>query len=306
MPIVEEKRISISSGAGSHSHWLGVTWEQDAEECQQILSQDKTDWLIVDHYGLDELWERKLANCCRGIFVIDDLADRRHYCDLLLDQNLGRSKENYIALIPRNCEVFVGAKYALLRPEFIKWRDASLLRRVNPSLQRILITMGGVDQPNATGRVLETLENFPLSVDCQITVIMGATAPWLDDVKSKAVSMPWQTEVLVNVNDIARHMARSDLAIGAAGSTAWERCCLGLPTVMVILAGNQRDGAMALQDAGAGMVIGDITDIETKLGALITVAKSPEILKQMSVAAANICEGGAVKYIVDRLRQHYD
>ena len=103
--------------------------------------------------------------------------------------------------------------------------------------------MGGVDQGNATGRVLQALKDCALPPDCRITVVMGLTAPWLEDVRERAAQMPWPTEVVVNAGDMAQRMAESDLAIGAAGSTSWERCCLGLPTIMLVLADNQRPAA---------------------------------------------------------------
>ena len=115
--------------------------------------------------------------------------------------------------------------------------------------------MGGVDQNNATGAVLTTLGKCDLPADIQITVVMGPHAPWLADVQSAALEMPWPTEVKVGVKDMAQLMADSDLAIGAAGSTSWERCCLGLPSLMMVLADNQSAIAQALQDHGAATLI---------------------------------------------------
>lgn len=282
-----------------HADWLGVPWQQDAEECQRIIEPGSADWLIVDHYSLDSCWEQQLADSYSQLLVIDDLADRSHRCDFLLDQNLGRCKEDYLSLVPQHCQVFSGANYALLRPEFAQWREASLTRRTVPELKKILISMGGVDLPNATGRVLDVLKKSALSSDCQISVIMGATAPWLADVKMKAASMPWVTEVVVSVDDMAKRMALSDLAIGAAGSTSWERCCLGLPTLMVTLAQNQLAGASALQDAGAALLVGDVNDIENNLEQLIKLAGLKSKLKCMSEAASKLCDGGGSTAIVD-------
>ena len=131
-------------------------------------------------------------------------------------------------------------------PEFAALRAYSLQRRARPQLRQLLITMGGVDKDNATGEVLTALRVCPLPADCQITVVMGTTAPWLSEVEQLARDMPWPTRVLVGVNDMARLMAESDLAIGAAGATSWERCCLGLPTAMFVLAENQKYAAWLL------------------------------------------------------------
>lgn len=234
-----EKQEAENTAEPAHSTWLGVAQEQDAAACIAIMHGLQPDWLIVDHYALDALWERALQPYYRKLMVIDDLADRSHLCDLLLDQNLGRQAQDYYNLVPAHCQIFAGASYALLRPEFAALRGYSLKRRADSQIKQLLITMGGVDKPNATGLVLTALQGCPLPLDCRITVVMGATAPWLDLIRSQAALMSWPTEVLVNTSEMARHMADSDLAIGAAGSTSWERCCMGLPSVVVCLAENQ-------------------------------------------------------------------
>ena len=168
----------------AHSHWLGATQVEDAAACAAILAGVKPDWLIVDHYALDARWELALKSHYRKLMVIDDLADRPHLCDLLLDQTFGRDAEDYHELVPAISRLLCGSRYALLRPEFAALRDYSLQRRANPQLRQLLITMGGVDKDNATGQVLEALRGCALPAQCHITVVMGTTAPWLDEVSS--------------------------------------------------------------------------------------------------------------------------
>src|SRR5690606_2585434 len=146
-----------------HSHWLGATQTQDAAGCVPILAKLNPDWLIVDHYALDARWERALKPHYRKLMVIDDLADRPHQCDLLLDQTFGRDAEDYQTWVPANCRLLCGSHYALLRPEFAALRPYSLARRATPQLRQLLITMGGVDKDNATGQVLEALRASQLS-----------------------------------------------------------------------------------------------------------------------------------------------
>lgn len=247
----------------AHSHWLGVTQAQDAEACAPILADLQPDWLIMDHYALDARWERALKPYYRRLMVIDDLADRPHESDLLLDQTYSRKPEDYRAWVPASCRLLCGSQYALLRPEFAELRPYSLQRRNEPQLRQLLITMGGVDKDNATGQVLEALRACALPVDCRITVVMGATAPWLKEVERLAQNMPWPTQVKIGVRDMAQLMADSDLAIGAAGATSWERCCLGLPTIMLVLADNQRTIAQALHDSGSAQLV-DSKKIESQ------------------------------------------
>lgn len=233
----------------AHATWLGASQDEDAAACEKILALIKPTWVVVDHYALDYRWEQTLKPYYQNLLIIDDLADRKHDCNILLDQTFGRKAEDYHPWVPAECILLCGSNYALLRPEFAQLRAYSLERRKQPKLQRLLITMGGVDKDNATGLVLSALTHCDIPCDCQITVVMGSNAPWLKEVQEQAEQMPWFTEVRVNVSNMAQLMADSDLAIGAAGATSWERCCLGLPTIMVVLAENQQMAATRLQEA---------------------------------------------------------
>ena len=282
------------AGELAHAAWLGASWQQDAAASRPLLKQLSPDWLVVDHYALDARWEAAvLPGPKTRLLVIDDLADRPHRADLLLDQNLGRKAEDYVSLVPAHCRVLVGPQHALLRPEFAELRDVSLARRQHGSLQRLLITLGGVDKDNATGRVLKALKACELPDDLKITVVMGATAPWLDDVKARAAELPWPTEVVVNVSDMARRMAEADIAIGAAGSTSWERCCLGLPTLMLVLAENQREVALMLDALGAAKLLGQICNILESLPKTLNSMGTVELDKMSQHAASLVTGTGA-------------
>lgn len=279
-----------------HAAWLGCHWQTDAQQTGTVLATLKPDWLVVDHYALDQQWEMTLQPHYSKLMVIDDLADRAHACDLLLDQNLGRQPEDYAKLVPAHCQVLTGPGYALLRPEFAALRACSMQRRqTNSAIRRLLITMGGVDQPNATGQVLQALKNCPLPADCNITVVMGLTAPWLQNVRELAAQIPWPTEVVVNVNDMAQRMADSDLAIGAAGSTSWERCCLGLPTLMVVLADNQKEAAAHIEHAGAAYCLTLGGHLHQQIADRLQLfLDKPEQLSQMSICASEMTDGAGI------------
>ncbi|WP_271910678.1 UDP-2,4-diacetamido-2,4,6-trideoxy-beta-L-altropyranose hydrolase [Vreelandella alkaliphila] len=285
-----------------HVQWLEVPWQVDAFACRPILELIAPDWLVVDHYALDARWEGAACPINTRLLVIDDLADREHLADMLLDQNLGRKKGDYTDLTPTHCRKLIGPKVALLRPEFAQWRVANLARCLQkPKVTRLLITLGGVDKDNVTGQVLEALNDCSLPEKCEITVIMGATAPWLDDVKIKANALSWPTEVVVNVNNMAQRMAEADLAIGAAGSTSWERCCMGLPTLMLVLAENQRDIAHALHKAGAAVCLGNANSsswqfLLHQLIAKITMDSSYR--NDIASKAAEVTNGEGVSFLV--------
>lgn len=296
---------TIADHVLDHSHWLGSSQLQDASVCTSILNAYSPDWLVVDHYGIDTIWETALLPYCRHLMVIDDLADRSHKCDVLLDQTLDRKETDYRNLLPENSQVLCGSRYALLRPEFASLRNYSLQRRVQPSLQHILISLGGVDMDNATSQVLRALQSCHLNAGCRITVVMGAGAPWLDDVRKLAATLLWRTQVLVDVSNMAQIMADSDLAIGAAGSSSWERCCLGVPTIMLVLAKNQSKVAQNLENVGAAWVIHHRDDFISRTTELLNaVIDNPEVLPSMILKTASVTDGSGVD-LVQQITKEY-
>nr|WP_315974767.1 UDP-2,4-diacetamido-2,4,6-trideoxy-beta-L-altropyranose hydrolase [Pseudomonas sp. 7P_10.2_Bac1] len=286
----------------AHAEWLGSTHQEDATQSTAILSELKPDWLIVDHYALDARWEVTLKPYYHKLMVIDDLADRAHRCDLLLDQTFGRDSKDYEAWTPDSCTLLCGSQYSLLRPEFAALRSYSLERRKNPQLKHLLITMGGVDKDNATGQILQALKNAELPGNCEISVVMGSTAPWLAEVQLLAEQMPWQTTVKVGISDMAQLMADSDLAIGAAGATSWERCCLGLPTIMLVLADNQRMAAGILDSAQAAVMLCNDDDMDAKLAKILAnFARDARRLNNITDHAKKITDGTGCKIVADSL-----
>ena len=287
-----------TSASDDYARWLGVPWQEDARQTLDAISTQHPDWLVVDHYALDAQWERTLSSAVGKIMVIDDLANRPHECALLLDQNLGRVSSDYDGLLPAECLRLIGPRYALLRPEFAALREQSLSRRKNPELKRILISLGGVDRTNVTGEVLTALAHSSLPASTELDIVMGASAPYLEEVRQQAAQLPFNARVNVNVQDMAERMCFADLSIGAAGSTSWERCCMGLPSVTVILAENQRAIAEALANYKAGLCV-DIPKVTEKLTSLIEMyAGDAEARMLISQNAAQVCDGGGANWVV--------
>ncbi|TYC58037.1 UDP-2,4-diacetamido-2,4,6-trideoxy-beta-L-altropyranose hydrolase [Marinobacter sp. BW6] len=293
---------SEGDSALAHADWLGVTWQQDAEQTLEALNGPIIDWLVVDHYALDARWERRVSRRVKDVMVIDDIADRPHECKLLLDQNLGRKAEDYDGLVPETCIRLIGPHYALLRPEFAEFRERSLERRRTPELKRILITLGGVDRDNVTGQVLDVLSKSQLPPETELDVVMGASAPALDEVRRQAEVLPFRISVSVNVSDMAERMFLADLCIGAAGSTSWERCCLGLPTMTMVLAENQKDAAEAISRQGAAAVIQDNSDLKTAVQHVLADEQFAANLFAMSNAGASLVDGLGCVRVVNHLR----
>lgn len=284
-------------------NWLGVDPQRDADDTLDRIGSLSIDWMIVDHYSLDALWEHALRTKCSRIMAVDDLANRDHAVDALLDQNLGKVPADYNAKVPSTCRLMLGPSYALLRPEFSTLRTESLSRRHKGQLHSLLISMGGVDLDNTTGTGLEALDAWRHSANLDVTVIMGPNAPWCNEVIHQTRYLSFPTRVLANVQSMGKLMLDADLAIGAAGSTSWERCCLGLPTLQLVLAENQRPIANALSQAGAAHLL-EHTSLEMDLVMEIDqLARDPALLLRMSSAAAKLVDGQGAERVARYLKE---
>lgn len=274
-----------------YQHWLGVTEKQDALETLAILAEHPVNWVIVDHYGLSAIWQDIIRQQVEYIAAIDDLANRQHNVDVILDCGLSNTLSDYEKLSRRNANYLIGPKYALLRPEFHKKRLwlAQHPKTYDQKKLSILINLGGVDKDNLTETVLRKLSDCPRKKNLSITVVMGVNAPWKESVLEYSKSLPFLNKVLINANNMAELMVAHDLAIGAAGSTAWERCCLGLPTIMICMADNQKMIAKYLHELGAAISL-DQAEIKDKL--LLVLEQFNEVrLQQMHQKALSITDG---------------
>ncbi len=284
-----------------HASWLECPWGDDARDTATILERVGAELLVLDHYALDARWERRVAGGGRPTMVIDDLADRPHEAGLLLDQNLGRRESDYAGLVGAGCRLLVGPGFALVGPRFATLRTESLARRSASKLERIMISMGGVDPHDATGLALDCLARMPGAERFRVEVVMGAQAPHLNRVRAFAATMPGPTDVAVSVSDMPERMARADLAIGGAGGTAWERCALGLPTIAVVLAENQRSGAEALGRAGAALVIDSVEQIVERLPRHLESLADDRRRAEASAAAAAVVDGQGLERVCDAM-----
>ncbi len=270
---------------GLYLNWLGATQEQDAEQTIKVIPKN-TDLLIVDSYALDEIWHKQLIPYTKKIMVIDDLADRQFDCDVLLNQNLGTQIEDYKDKVPDDCELLLGCDYALLRPEFPNLREKALIKRKNTKvIKNILISMGGSDITNKTYDILQEVSD-----DLNIVVILGGISPHNKMIKNYAKSKK-NVKVVVDADNISRLMFDADLAIGAGGSTSWERCCLGLPTLLYVLAENQRKIAGNLEELGAVKIVDNL-----KVN-LQNILNNFSFWQTMSEKAQTVCDGIGVKRI---------
>lgn len=232
----------------AHGHWLGTAQADDAGDTARALSDRRWHWIVVDHYALDIRWEGSVRTSVGRILVIDDLADRVHDCDVLLDQNYYADMERrYVGKVPAHCEVLTGPKYALLRDEFRQQRE-----RLTPRsglVRRVLVCFGGVDADNHTRRAIEALAALDADT-LAVDVVIGASHVDRAGIESACRARGFACHV--QLSGLAELMAAADLSIGAGGSTTWERCSVGLPSLVFGLADNQRE--LIRDSAAAGII----------------------------------------------------
>ena len=282
-----------------HDEWLPVSQTTDAIETLGFVFDFKPDWVVADHYSLDANWHSILKQNYVKIMVIDDLGDRKLNCDLLLDQNLGANAKKYRGKVSKNCKLLLGPEFALLRDEFKNWRGRSLKNRINKKIEKILITLGGADPENYTLKILAALHKSANAKKCELTVIIGGSYSHRDTLNEFLDSSDLNISVLTNVTNMAHIMSNSDLCIGAAGSTSWERCCLGLPTIAFAVADNQRAILDELEKNKAA-VASSLENIHSDIDRLIEKYQYNE-LKRISIASSLLCDGFGAQRVFDQL-----
>jgi UDP-2,4-diacetamido-2,4,6-trideoxy-beta-L-altropyranose hydrolase len=254
-------RPESAPGAGGredYAAWLGVSPQDDAEQTLAALDHAQNDWLIVDHYGLDRAWEERLRPHARKLMVIDDLANRHHDCDVLLDQNYAvDGPARYRPWVPAPCRLLLGPRYALLRPEYAQYRETMAPR--SGEIKRVLVYLGGADNANNTGKVVAALSEASLA-QLEVDVVIGPNFIHKQSVTELAKARP-HTRIHGHLPHLAELMAQADLAIGAGGATTWERCCMELPSLVITIAENQKPSISALHEDGYVAWIGDSKDV---------------------------------------------
>lgn len=271
----------------------------DVPDTLKAIIPEGCEFLVVDHYLRDADHERACRPWAKRIVVLDDLADRPHDSDLLLDQTLGRRTEDYRSLVPAQCKLLLGPNVALLRGAFAVKRNRSL-SRARGSVRRVLISPGQTDRANFVGLALAAAQKaLP---EAAIDVVLGVATPSTEAL-IKQTAGDVELHLGIDAQEFADLMVSADLAIGAGGGSAWERCTLGLPTVVVIVADNQTEVAAALEHAGAAHVAGRIDDLDARSLANVIekLCDSPDALTNMSRKAAEICDGRGTFRVVAAL-----
>lgn len=256
------------------------------------------DAIFVDLYTSTAADETRMRETAPVIAAIEDLPGRVHDCDLLVDQGFDRTVTGYAGRVPGGTSLLLGPDMAPLRPDFAALRAASLARRAAaPGLSRLLISMGLTDVGGISARLVALARaNLP---GLPIDVILGPLATSLPALQQAAKSDP-ALNVLVDVENMAERVMAADLAIGAGGGSALERCVLGVPSIVVVLAENQRPAARAMASAGATLTIEAPDMLAADLPGMLE-GLTAERLAHMSACSARLCDGRGAARIADAL-----
>ena len=251
-----------AGGSAACKNWLGVSQMEDARSCKQALSDQLWDWLVVDNYALDERWETEQRGNVSAIMAIDDLADRQHDCDLLLDQNLApHMQSRYAGKTGEGCHMLLGPQYALLQPIYARLHG-KIRPRTGP-VKRVFVFFGGADSDNLTGRAIAAFLSLDRT-DIDLDAVVAVDSPHAASIREQAAAHA-NIHLHSGLQSLAPLMAEADLAIGAAGATSWERLCLGLPALVAILADNQQPIAFELDRQGLAIAMGPKKEVSSDL-----------------------------------------
>jgi len=286
----------------NYEAWLGVGQNLDSDETISIIEDKAVEWLIVDHYAIDYRWERKLRPHIKKIMVIDDLANRRHDCDLLLDQNYIHNEKRYDQLVAPDVIKLLGVRYVLLRKEFIKNID----RVQNSKVKRVFVFFGAIDQDNLTLLAIKSLTQ-PNLKHILVDIVIGEANPYQKELRETAAKFE-NISLHIQISNIAELMLKADLALGAGGVTTWERIVLGLPSIVVTIADNQVGSVKALDERGYISWLGDSNQVDEQImcNAILRVINNGRKLQEQSQKCKQLFNVKGVMEIADFLLNGID
>lgn len=288
--------------------WLGVSWHQDAQDTLKVLTQIGTsnpiNWLVIDHYALDIQWEEVLRkSLSTKIMVIDDLANRHHDCDLLLDYNLyPQYQKRYTNLVPSHCKKLLGSSYTLLRAEFYHARQKSHSRTGH--IRHILISFGGTDPTGETIKALSSIQRLD-KLDLFIDVVIGSANQNRVEISRLCEDLPNAT-LHCQVNYMADLMLRADLAVASGGMSTWERCFLGLPSLTIAIAQNQVEALSYLDEMGVLLYLGEYRQVSVEVlhKTIHQLILNPSKMVKLNQAALKIMENPNPRAIISEMEYH--
>jgi UDP-2,4-diacetamido-2,4,6-trideoxy-beta-L-altropyranose hydrolase len=308
IPYVRSKGFSVIALSRSKTFRRTSKQDTDAEGTRRGLQRlPRVDLLVVDHYGLDRTWESAMRPWVRRLMVIDDLANRKHDCDILLDPNIqSSSNHRYKRLVPADAVCLLGPRYALLRPQFVHGR-ARAHRVRDGAIQRVLVAFGGTDPSNETEKAVRALLTKGSPSDLKLDVVVGAANPHRQRIQ-RLCKLEKRLSFHVQVENMAKRMSSADLAIGGGGVMAYERCAMGLPSLVIILSKDQEPIVAGLARRGALKNLGWYSRVTAAIlrKEVRSMRSHAAAVRQMSRKALQVMRAGTrsgVEQVIAVLRQ---
>lgn len=273
----------------NESNWL----VKDSEETLAILNTLDVYLLVVDHYDLTDVWESLMMRQGLRVMALDDLAERKHYVSFLLDSSLNRSGNDYKELVNSDAICITGEKFVLLRSEFLDLRPQAIDKRnKTKEIKRVLINFGGTDPKRQIFSALEALSTLEIDY---IDILISSSCPWITELNDLKLSNIIIT-IFIDSKNVAELMLQADLAVGSLGISSWERCCLGLPTIALISADNQKYNARSLEKIGA-IILSDQNRLASDLLSIIDNKNGLKLWNNLKNKGISLVDGMGVNRI---------
>lgn len=279
--------------------------EEDSGGTIRAIGGVNYDWLIVDHYGLDRQWESILNRRVNHLMVIDDLADREHHCEILLDPTYGENSSRYECLVPADCRCLCGSEFALLRPQFSLNRQPG--ERVLPPGEkaRVHVFFGSSDTSNHTARFSRMLlVHFP---SLSLSAVVGRDFKPVGQLEQLSVEFGTRFSWKADLPDMAGSMKECDVALGAPGGTTWERACIGLPAAYLAVAKNQISILERLESSGLCVYLGEADGLDegTFVAKMRTFLSDAPALQGMRSVGMRAVDGHGTDRVVSAIRERW-
>ncbi|MEM5529398.1 UDP-2,4-diacetamido-2,4,6-trideoxy-beta-L-altropyranose hydrolase [Gammaproteobacteria bacterium AS21] len=287
--VMSAKEVPLQN---DYQTWLGASQSVDIKHFIIAANQqgfDKIDLILTDHYGISEEWEEKARSFSRCVAVIDDLANRKHSCDFIIDQNYFKDYGNrYDSLTNIECKKLLGPDYTLLREEFADFKDKLIPFDERFSKKIITIFFGGTDPDNHSEKALKGLL-AKLDDSYNINVILGKSNPNIDRLH-KYEKQFVNVTIYIQVSNMSEHIGQSLLFVGAIGATTWERCICGTPGLVSSIAENQIQAAVDLHEIIAHHYLGkaDTLSDEDYGNAALMLLSNKNLLKQQNITSKGL------------------
>ena len=284
--------LKLDLSLKSYQKWLAVSWKKDLEQTQKALKKIKINLMVIDHYAIDYKWEKGISKLIPDLVIIDDLCNRKHYCEILIDYSPGRIISEYKGLLDKPVKSYLGHTYNLIGENFLKERLIFKKRKIK-SIKNILITMGNFDHKKKIFQSLMAIEKTNLNKESiRVTIVLGKSKKNVNEIRGILNQLSYEIDLKYYVNNMHKIMRTADLAISACGTSIWELFCMGVPTIAVVIAKNQINNSQYIKRKRCALVIDNDLNFEANLISYINaIHDNKNLLNRFSLKGVNLIDG---------------